>query len=64
MPNPLKAAGRIVVLPYWSDLGSIAPKVRGLQSWLVLRMMSFSRAANVAWNSGACLATSSHSHSV
>ena len=48
MPNPLKAAGRIVVLPYWSDLGSMNPTVLGAQSRFVLRISSFSRAANDA----------------
>ena len=40
------------------------PKVLGDQSRLVLRMISFSSAANVAWYSGVWSATSFHSHNV
>ena len=51
-----------MVLPYWSDLGSMNPHDLGDQSRFVWRMISFSSDANVAWNSGFCLDTSSHSH--
>ena len=54
MPNPLNAEGRMVVLPYWSDWGSMNPHVLGAQSRFVWRIISFSIAANVAWKSGFC----------
>ena len=59
--NPSNSSGRMVVLPYWSDLGAMYPKVLGDQSMLHFWIILFSRAAKVAWYSGYSRCTSAHS---